>query len=488
MVILLSLALLSSGVYDYTPITRNLDPGYVPDTREDYLSSRPPYVPLEVTPVSGEARGTQFLVVLTESVADSLAPGLLDQWMADIQAEGLTVSAVELTWSSPEEIRAWLSGLHSEGLEGVVLVGDVPSAWAALEDYADERSNETFPTDYFYWDLDGDWTDAWTGYPSGGVPGPDGIYDGWSGDLFPEIYVGRILTHVILNGNQYQLLNDYLTRLHQWRLEGDPDPHALCYVDDDWSGWGVGYRNSMKLLYTEVELVSQVDSTNGTDYRQNRLPAGYTWISPFVHSGPTVHQWSPGPSTTSGHIWTDQPPSRFYNLFACSNARFTSNWCMGCVYVFGTQTGLAAVGSTKSGAMLQFNQFYGPLGQGDTFGTAMFKWWEYIQQGGFSQVEMYWHLGMTILGDPTIVPAMHFLSVEGTPAPTPLLLIGPNPVSGAAAVNITGTGLISVFDISGRRIAEGFSSLNLAGLAPGVYLVRAESGAESVTGRFTVVR
>jgi len=147
MTFILAMVLLSSGVYDYTPITRNLDPGYVPDTREEYLSARPPFVPLEVTPVSGEARGSQFLVVLTESVADSLAPGLLDQWMADIQAEGITVSAVEITWSTPEEIRAWLSGLHSEGLEGVVLVGDVPSAWAALEDYADARSDETFPTD-----------------------------------------------------------------------------------------------------------------------------------------------------------------------------------------------------------------------------------------------------------------------------------------------------------------------------------------------------
>jgi hypothetical protein len=161
---------------------------------------------------------------------------------------------------------------------------------------------------------------------------------------------------------------------------------------------------------------------------------------------------------------------------------------MGCVYVFGTQTGLAAVGSTKSGAMLQFNQFYAPLGQGDTFGTAMFKWWEYIQQGGFSQSEMYWHLGMTILGDPTIVPAMHLLGLEGTPAPAPFLFIGPNPSSGSGTVSITGNGLISVFDISGRSVAEGFSTLNLRGLTPGVYLVRAESGSEAITGRFTVLR
>ncbi len=487
MTVCLVLMLLASGVYDYTPITRNLDPGYVPGTREEYLEGRPPFEPLEVTPLGGDVRGVEFLVVLTEGMADSLAPGLLEEWMADIQAEGLTVGAVELTWSAPEEIRAWLAGLHADGLSGLVFVGDVPTAWAALEDYANEdRSNETFPTDYYYWDLDGEWQDHWTGYPAGGVPGPDGIYDGWEGDLYPEIYVGRILTSVILYGNQYQLVEDYLTRLHQWRLNGDPAPNALCYVDDDWSSWGTGYRNSMMLLYPDVELVSQVDSTNGTDYRQNRLPAGYTWISPFVHSGPTLHQWSPGPNTTSGHIWTDQPPSRFYNLFACSNARFTSDWCMACVYVFGTQTGLAAVGSTKSGAMLQFNQFYDPLGQGGTFGTAMFEWWWYIQDGGFSQTEKYWHLGMTILGDPTIVPAMHFLGVEGGVSPAPALSVGPNPSRGS--VVITGGGRISVFDITGRTVAQGTDSLLLQGLAPGMYLVRAENEGSSTTGRFTVVR
>lgn len=485
MIFCVALLLVASGVYDYTPITRNLDPGYVPDTPAGYLEGRPPFQPLRVTPLQGQARGSQFVIAFAEGIADSLTPGLLDIWMADIQAQGLTVAAVQITWSTPEEIRAWLGELHSEGLEGVVLVGDVPTAWAALEDY-DSRSNETFPTDYFYWDLNGDWLDDWTGYPAGGVPGPDGVYDGWEGDLFPEIYVARILTSVILYGDQHQLINDYLTRLHLWRQEGDPDPHALCYVDDDWSGWGVGYRNAMMLLYPDVELVSEPAATNGTDYRQNRLPAGYTWISPFVHSGPTVHQWSPGPSTTSGHIWTDQPPSRFYNLFACSNARFTSNWCMGCVYVFGTQTGLAAVGSTKSGAMLQFVQFYGPLGQGDSFGQAMFKWWDYIQQGGFSQSEKYWHLGMTILGDPTIIPVMHFLGVEGDSPPAVNLLVGPNP--GAGNVTITAAGPISVFDTAGRRVALGSGSLALTGLAPGVYLVRAGTGPGAETGRFTVIR
>lgn len=486
MVLNLALLMLISGVYADIPITRNLDPDYIPETREDYLEGRPPFQPLRVTPLGGDIRGIQFLVVLSETMAEGIEPGLLEQWLFDIEAQGLTAEAVAITWSAPEEIRAWFYDLYLEGLEGAVLVGDIPTAWAALEDLDGGRANETFPVDYFYWDLDGEWHDDWTGYPGNGVPGPDGIYDGWSGNLYPEIYVGRILTSVILFGDEVDLVNDYLERLHQWRQEGDPDPRALCYVDDDWVWWAESWSNAMTALYQNVELVSHPDSTNGTDYRHNRLQAGYTWISPFVHSGPTIHQWSPGPSTTSGHIWTDQPPSRFYNLFACSNARFTSNWCMGCVYVFGSQYGLAAVGSTKSGAMLQFAHFYSPLGYGLSFGEAMFFWWEHIQDGGFTHSEKYWHLGMTLLGDPTIIPAMHMLGVEGASGPPPVISISPNPSPGFT--RITGNGGISVYDLTGRTVATGMNSLELSGLSSGVYLVRIRDGAASATGRFTVLR
>ena len=116
----------------------------------------------------------------------------------------------------------------------------------------------------------------------------------------------------------------------------------------------------------------------------------------------------------------------------------------------------------------------------------MFKWWDYIQQGGFSQSEKYWHLGMTILGDPTIIPVMHFLGVEGDPPPAVNLLVGPNP--GPGSVTITAAGPISVFDTAGRRVALGSGSLTLTGLAPGVYLVRAGTGPGAETGRFTVIR
>ncbi|PIE51330.1 hypothetical protein CSA37_12330 [Candidatus Fermentibacteria bacterium] len=477
----LLLALLAS-VYDDTPLTVNPDPYWQPGTYQEYLADQPKFQSLQVRQITGETRGSDFLVLMEENMSDSLDSDIVNQWLADIASEGNTVSLAEITYAEPVEIRTWLQGLHAEGLKGVVFVGDIPAPWSCIEDNT-TRSNETFPSDYFYMDLDGDWQDNWIGYPSQGVSGQDDIYDGWSGDLDPEIYTARILTSVILLGNEYELINNYLERLHQWRIEGDPDPHALCYVDDDWAGWGNSYKSAMEYLYDDVELVNQYSATNGTDYRNNRLPSGYTWISPFVHSSPTSHAWSPGPSTTSGHIWTDQPPSRFYNLFACSNCRFTSNWCMGCTYTFGTASGIAAVGSTKSGSMLKFAYFYSPLGNGSSFGEAYQAWWNHIAQGGLSPHEQYWHLGMVILGDPTVMPSMHMLGIEEQPA-VPSISFSANPAAGPVTVFTEGE--FTVVDMAGRTVAFGQGTETLTNLGTGVYMVRSvENG---VSAKLCVIR
>ena len=477
--------LLIAGIYDDTPITRNLDMNDQPGTYAEYRAEQPSFVPLAVKPVMGESRGTDFLVVMEEHMSDSLDSDLVDQWLADIQSEGNTVAVVEITYAYPTEIRAWLQGLYADGLKGVVFMGDIAAPWSCTEDYL--KSNETFPSDYFYMDLDGVWEDNWIGYPGSGVAGQDSIYDGWSGNLTPEIYTSRIVTSVILLGDEYDLIEAYLTRLHEWRLNGDPDPRALCYVDDDWASWGNGYKSSMEQLYDNVELVNQVDSTNGTDYRFNRLPEGYTWISPFVHSSAILHQWSPGPSTTSGHIWTDQPPSRFYNLFACSNCRFTSNWCMGCVYTFGTESGLASVGSTKSGSMLEFIKFYTPLGEGSSFGEAYKEWWEFIAGNGLSPSEEYWHLGMVIFGDPTIMPAMHMLGIEDAEEPeAPSIHFSANPAAGPFTISAPGE--FTVLDMAGRTVYSGSGTETVSGLGTGLYLVNASNDGISVTEKLCVIR
>jgi hypothetical protein len=354
-------------------------------------------------------------------------------------------------------------------------------------------------------DLDGDWLDLWIGFPGDSVSGQDGFYDTFQGELQPEIWVGRIKVDNLYNlGDPVEMLQAYLVRNHEWRQSGDPEPvKALCYVDDDWAASGPAYRSFMELLYENVELVNESGQTTAQDYEEVRLPDTYSWISPFVHSDPNTHFWAPSAGTT---LWSEivpiEPPARFYNLFACSNARFTAPRYMGGVYTFCTDAGLAAVGSTCSGAMLQFAFFYGPLGGRASLGEAWKIWWDAIADNGLSQMELNWHIGMVLLGDPSLVPAMHLTGIcEPDPVPAGVTVgVSPNPSPGSSvsvvyAIPVAGDVILEVYDICGRLalagradgLAAGSHDQTLEGLGPGVYFVRLTGPGGSASARFAVV-
>ena len=496
--LLLTAAAGFASVYDDVPITRDLS-GYTGQDAPAQLARQMQRTePFRAETVLGSRDSVASMVILMEEgLSDSLEAGLLEQWLDDMEAEEYQAQVVEITYGTPEEIRSFLDSLHADGMQGALLVGDLPAAWAALDD-SKGRASEMFPSDYFYMDLDGEWQDLWMGYPSAQNPGQDGFYDTWSGELGPEIWAARIrVDNLSTLGDPVEMLEAYLERNHDWRQNGDPEPvRALCYVDDDWSFWGGQYQDAMELLYQDVELFNTDSLTTGPDYEENRLPDSYVWISPYVHSGPWVHQWSPGPSTTWDEILPIGPTARFYNLFACSNCRFTTPRNMGAIYAFATESGLASIGSTKSGAMLHFAQFYGPLGGGATLGEAYRLWWEGIAEGGLTPSEKYWHLGMVLLGDPTLVPSMFLTGVEGggPGAQVASLTAAPNPAVSSVTLFASRpwAGSVVLYDTAGRRVASGeirgSAHLAVEGLAAGVYtaVARWEDGGFA-SARITVL-
>ncbi|MDM7992637.1 MAG: hypothetical protein QUS11_04930 [Candidatus Fermentibacter sp.] len=494
--LLLAFAALAS----FPPMTVDLT-GADPGTWEEWAAGEPSTVPFSLETIIGPPAGaaTDFAVLIEEGLADSLVPGTIERWVADMEPWVGGVLVAEASYSTPEELRAWLLEMHAEGLEGVVLVGDLPVAWVML-DNAFARDSETFPCDYFYMDLDGLWEDLWIGYPSAGIPGSDGKYDTWdTSGMAPEIYCARIITSKTTIGAEDSLLQAYLDRNHEWRTAGDPLPfQALCYVDNDWAVWGGEFRDAMMQLYPVVELINDEEQTCGTDYEENRLPVVYEWISPFVHSGPTFHQWNPGPETYWNEVTAIDPPARFYNLFACSNSRFTTPRNMGSIYVFGTTHGLASVGSTKTGSMLSFEPFYATLGAGGNLGQAFRDWWTFINSGGFTPYEMSWHLGMVLIGDPTLVPASPMLGVPGGDPgyAVPSMSFVENPCRGSVAILLPGSGeaLVRVFDPSGRLVASrtvtrggGPVEIDMPGMPRGVYTAVSSSEGGSVSGRFALL-
>jgi len=75
---------------------------------------------------------------------------------------------------------------------------------------------------------------------------------------------------------------------------------------------------------------------------------------------------------------------------------------MGNWYIFQSTYGLLSVGSTKTGSMLCFYDYYEPLGQGSSFGEAFLSWCVNDIETCAEVWSRPWFYGMTLLGDPTL--------------------------------------------------------------------------------------
>jgi hypothetical protein len=285
-------------------------------------------------------------------------------------------------------------------------------------------------------DLDGTW-DLYDVNPD--------YYDSHTGDVSPEIWVGRILGNLpTTEKSEAQIIVEYLSRNHYFRtrnyanfpqrlfsqnIDGSLHYRSLAFQDDDWtSGSNSQYLDG--ILTSERILINYNPLTNAADYLDtiSVVPGGYWYLHLMAHASPTSHSFKTdgawdADTVTLSELRDTWKRSHFYNLFNCSGARFTQNNFFGGIYVFGNSYGLGAVGSTKTGSMLGFDIYYAnlagqlrpdhiglandwdvTLGKKSTFGTAFLKWFRYIAKDGFSNNEKIWHYGMVYLGDPTLYP------------------------------------------------------------------------------------
>jgi hypothetical protein len=279
------------------------------------------------------------------------------------------------------------------------MVGNLPVAWFEFENHDDFfNSNSEFPCDLYYTDLNVTWLD----------PDNDGKFSQHPLGVAPEIWIGRLWTPSG-NGNDVALLNDYFRRNHKFRKgQFGYSDQALAFVDDDWAGFGdCGFDHMF--APNHIEVITDPATTDGDHYKAE-INQSRAWAQICAHSSPTGHSFK----KPAGSDWVpssylrdvNAPNSYFYNLFACSNARFTESEYMGGWYIFDKSggeinSGLAAVGSTKTGSMLLFENFYGPMGAGKTIGEAFKDWWSAL--GTTHDLgERQWYYGMVLLGDPTI--------------------------------------------------------------------------------------
>ncbi|MCD4693221.1 MAG: hypothetical protein K8R79_09925, partial [Calditrichales bacterium] len=377
----------SQKKHDYV-ITRWLDAeGKKPDTYQDYLKRAGDRQPFKIQQQyqSADIDGKNFHIVINESLYPSIVTALT-QYISDLQSEGYTVTTFTTSGGEPPDLRNHLISQLASGMDGCLFIGDLPVAWYSI-------SSSNFPTDLYYMDLDGQWGDS----------DEDGMFDSHSGSTEPEIWLGRLTASPLTYGgfSEAELVNRYLERVHQYRLRNITNPRkGLVYIDDDFVGDADEWYEDMKLIYNDVDLVTEETQTNGDNYRL-RLVSGYEWIQVHVHSSPNGHSFSAPPEYNNWVENTElpgiEPDALFYSLYACSNARYTSTNYMGGWYIFSPGNGLAASGSTKSGAMLHYGDFYAPLDQNACLGEGFKQW-----ATQWMETNPYWFYGLTLLGDPTL--------------------------------------------------------------------------------------
>jgi uncharacterized protein (TIGR03382 family) len=384
----------------------------LPEQIQLYQQSSLSAQPVASPPVSGY--GNVEIIVDSSLYAGGEITDALNNYAVHVSMQGYSPTLTTQPFADASALRTYLIDRHTNaGLAGAVLVGDVPHASFEIDAHAG-WGYESFPCDLYLQDLNGTWADA----------DSDGLYDTHSGDVAPEVWVGRMLTGNLtgLHSGRTEagMLNDYFGknaayRAKQLTLATD----GLAYVDDDWQYFAASWANHLQSSVSgTVTRVSDPATTTAADYK-NRLQDEYESVLLCAHSNPSLHTFET-PTGSGGIVYNSQlegvdPQAFFYNLFACSNARFTSDGYMAGEYVFGTDQGLLSVGSAKTGGMLEFDDFYGPIGLGETFGDAWLNWWNERALNGFSQYETDWHYGMVMIGDPLLVtqPFLPDLPVPG---------------------------------------------------------------------------
>jgi len=387
-----------------------------------------------VLPASGSVSGIELKYRTPYSLPKGLIyvlvePSLFDgiefslkRYATDLESiDGFSVGIYTVSTTDTAAIKSFLQQALSEGLVGCLLVGDVAQAYYEWLDW--EGTYFRVPTDFYYMDLDGVWSDT----------DDDGIYDKHGGEVGAEIWLGSLKPSLI-SGDKFQLLNNYFEKNHLYRTGKIAVLNrALAYHDDyTWNPlWMEEWvNNTIKVAYNETVLVNDPEMTIASDYLQ-RLREGYEWIFLVAHGWPGSHTfwhqgWWDGTVYGSDYRLID-PPTIFYVLSICYAASGYNNVAGSCVF---TDTyGLLAFGSRGAawkpgpgivGYPTDFpwnwhrTEFYTVLSEGKCIGEAYLEDMKFYESMIIANPEYeipgYEYL-WTIAGDPS-------LHINGYPWPS----------------------------------------------------------------------
>ena len=172
--------------------------------------------------------------VFVETSLYSRITSSISTYISDLQNEGYDVLLYTCSGTTPSDNRNLLAQLYADSsMEGAIFVGNLPAPFYQTDNDFNDGSYDEWACDLYYMDIDGYWGDTLQRSGSTLIPGTDGIYDTHSGNVAPEIYLGRILPNLSVDDSI--IITDYFSRNHSYRTNPDSTvKRALFFIDDDW--------------------------------------------------------------------------------------------------------------------------------------------------------------------------------------------------------------------------------------------------------------
>jgi len=368
----------------------------------------PPEIPDSGTVPHEQPQWTSggLVYIIIQSSLYASIPDSIDLLEYDIEHHRHAPYDVEImsdSWTTHTQVKTALQNGYSAGMVGAILVGNIPTPWFRMLNPESWGADywETFPIDLYYMDLDGTW--GWGG--GGSMADPFNTHTAGTGDLEPEIWVGRLHTGTLPSlGTEAGLIQGYIDRVDDYSLAlVTRQDRALVYVDDDWYDYADQWSGDVGLVYDDRTLVKELVDTVKTDFMP-RLAQDYEWLSLFAHTGVTYHALKNGAGwdyIDNYEIEAADCQALFYNLFCCGASNYSYDGYIQGYYAF-ANSGLVALGSAKTGSMLEFDDFYQPMSEGACIGESFKDWFIVNGETGAAEESRAWFYGMNIAGDPTL--------------------------------------------------------------------------------------
>lgn len=386
---------------DYTPTTISNRYTQFPD---DVFS----HAQIMNIPASNQAVLLHKVLIIVDSTLYSELSADIDRYAHDIHhVYGCNVIMEWVVSETCQDIKNLILS-YQNNLDGCVFVGDIVPALYRKNDFCYHNHMVTWPCDLYYMDLTGIWTDG----------NHDNFFDGYSGDMKPEIFVGRISTANMGNLiEEIEGMRLYLKKNHKYWIghRHINKKYGLSYTDTSWQDLGA-FSSQISYLYGASNKESYTpdgySSYGKTDFLRRLRNNKYEFVQLAAHSHFYCHvpiNEYTNDTLFGNELYNNTIKALGFNLFCCSACCWTDDSQPNHAFLAGDyiyspySDGLSAVGSTKTGGMYDFWKFYSSLGQGKTMGQALEDWWRNKDMTtGNADSLLCWNFGLTIIGDPLV--------------------------------------------------------------------------------------